>query len=101
VIEAINPLVAGTQPAFANKTDVSVNQPVPTGFGDMMTQLATTAITRVEQAEQASLAKISGVEIPVREIVDKVMAAQQALNTTLAIRDKIVQAYIEISHTQI
>jgi len=102
MIEALNTIGTMTNPATASlSTHHQVNTTAPTGFTEMMTQLATSTINKVEAAEQASIAKMSGAEVPVREMVDKVMAAQQALNTTLAIRDKIVQAYIEISHTQI
>jgi len=102
VIEAISPLAARTVHQLPSQTTQSATQsPAPTGFTEMMAQLASSAIARIEQAETVSIAKMSGADIPLREVVDKVMAAQQALNTTLAIRDKIVQAYIEISHTQI
>jgi len=102
MIEAINHVVAGAaSPALQMTQHVDINANAPTGFAEMMTQFATSTIEKVEQAESASLAKMSGAEMPLREIVDKVMAAQQSLNTMLAIRDKIVQAYIEISHTQI
>jgi len=101
MMEAINPVVTAINPAFADRTAAAANQPAAIGFGEMMAQLASSTIAKIEQAEKTSIAKISGVEIPLREVVDQVMAANQALNTTLAIRDKIVQAYIEISHTQI
>jgi|GEM_PF-6405552 len=102
MIEALNNVSTIINPLTSNQpTNHQINSAAPTGFTEMMTQLASSTINKVEAAEQASIAKMSGAEVPVREIVDKVMAAQQALNTTLAIRDKIVQAYIEISHTQI
>lgn len=36
-----------------------------------------------------------------RQVVDAVMDAQQALQTSIAIRDKIVTAYLEISRMAI
>jgi len=101
MIAAINPLSVGAETSHLQTASSNVIQPAATSFADMMVELANGTINKIEQAEQVSIAKMSGAEMPLREIVDKVMAAQQALNTTLAIRDKIVQAYIEISHMQI
>jgi len=104
VIEAIGNVAASGAANVLTQThavNANSNQTAAVGFGDMLAQLTTTAIEKVEQAETMSIAKMSGAEVPLREIVDKVMEAQQALSTTLAIRDKIVQAYTEISHTQI
>jgi len=101
VIEALTPLVSTASSALPDRAAFAAPQAGATGFGEMLTQFATTAVGHIEQAEQASLAKMSGADISLREVVDKVMAAQQSLHTALAIRDKIVQAYIEISHTQI
>jgi len=104
VIEAIGNISASMGANALTKmhnTTANTNQTAQIGFGDVLAQLTTSAIEKIEQAEAMSIAKMSGAEVPLREIVDKVMEAQQALSTTLAIRDKIVQAYTEISHIQI
>ena len=36
-----------------------------------------------------------------RQVVDAVMSAQQALQTAVAIRDKIVSAYLDVSRMSI
>jgi len=101
MIDALNPVMAGSVASLPHVNSTTNSQPANTGFAEMVGQLASTAIAKIEQAENTSIAKMAGADIGLREVVDQVMAAQQALNTTLAIRDKIVQAYIEISHTQI
>jgi len=71
------------------------------GFADMLAQMASSAIDNIKGAENLSIRQLSGEDIGIREVVDKVMAAEQSLNTAIAIRDKVVQAYLEISHMQI
>jgi flagellar hook-basal body complex protein FliE len=60
--------------------------------GDMVDTLRT--------AEEMSIAGING-KADTREVVDAVLAAEQTLRTAIAIRDKIVQSYLEISRMQI
>jgi flagellar hook-basal body complex protein FliE len=50
----------------------------------------------LRQAEQLSLAGLQG-KADTREVVDAVMSAEQALQAAVAIRDKIVTAYLEVS----
>ena len=54
----------------------------------------------LEQAEQVSVKALQG-EADTREVVDAVMSAEQALQAAVAIRDKIVSAYLEISRMAI
>jgi flagellar hook-basal body complex protein FliE len=37
----------------------------------------------------------------VQQVVEAVMAAEQALQSAIAVRDKVVSAYLEISRMQI
>ena len=57
-------------------------------------------VGRLEQAETLSIAAIRG-EAETREVVDAVMSAEQSLQAAIAIRDKVVQAYLEVSRMQI
>ena len=54
----------------------------------------------LRHAEKVSIQGIKG-QATTREVVDAVMTAQQSLQTALAIRDKIVSAYLEISRMTI
>ena len=51
-------------------------------------------------AEAASSAGIKG-QMPLTEVVDKVLEAERALNSAIAVRDKVVVAYLELSRMQI
>ena len=54
----------------------------------------------MERAEQVSVQGLRG-EADTRAVVDAVMSAEQSLQSAIAIRDKIVSAYLEISRMAI
>lgn len=54
----------------------------------------------VKQAEQAAIGGIQG-QVPMQDVVMKVMEAERSFATAMAIRDKAVGAYLEISRMQI
>lgn len=54
----------------------------------------------LRQGEAAAISGVIG-EMPVQQAVEKVLEAERALQTAIAVRDKIVGAYLEISRMQI
>jgi flagellar hook-basal body complex protein FliE len=74
-----------------------------TGGGSFAAALANAAgkaVGNIEQAEQVSIRALQG-DADTREVVDAVMRAQESLNAAVAIRDKIVSAYLDISRMAI
>lgn len=69
-------------------------------FGDVLSQLTGSMTDKLKNAEAMSISSMTG-DVPTREVVNSVMEAEQSLQTAIAIRDKIVQAYLEISRMQI
>ncbi|MGD0721213.1 MAG: flagellar hook-basal body complex protein FliE [Roseiarcus sp.] len=69
-------------------------------FSAMMNQISGDAIGSLKTAEAASIQGIQG-SAPVHNVVESIMAAQRSLQSTLAIRDKAVAAYQEISRMAI
>ena len=69
-------------------------------FASVMAELTTNAVDTLQQAEQLSVQGMQG-QADTREVVDAVMSAEQALTAAVAIRDKIVSAYMEVSRMQI
>jgi flagellar hook-basal body complex protein FliE len=65
-------------------------------FADMLGQAASKTVNTLQNAEQVSVQALKG-DADTRQVVDAVMSAQQALQTAVAIRDKVVSAYLEIS----
>jgi flagellar hook-basal body complex protein FliE len=69
-------------------------------FMSALTNVATEAANNLKQAEQTSFDGLMG-KANTREVVDAVMQAEQSLQTAIAFRDKIVNAYLEITKMQI
>lgn len=69
-------------------------------FASVMSDLATRTVNTLEHAEQMSVQGIQG-QADARQVVDAVISAEQALQAAVAIRDKIVTAYMEISRMSI
>lgn len=78
----------------------TVGTGVQTDFATMLAQMANQAVDTVRVAETASKAGIQG-QMPLTEVVDKVLEAERALNSAIAVRDKVVSAYLELSRMQI
>ena len=69
-------------------------------FGSMLMQMASEAANTVRHAETTSVAGIQG-RASVQQVVEAVMSAEQTLQGAVAIRDKVVAAYLELSRMQI
>lgn len=82
----------------ANASSVAAS--TSAGFGEVMSSVATNTVGNLRQAEQVSLNAVTG-EAGTREVVDALMTAERSLQTAIAIRDKIVTAYLEVARMQI
>lgn len=80
----------GTSPAMATGQS----------FGDVLTQMASDAMTNIKQGEAMSFAGLQG-KASTREVVDAVMQAEQALQTAISLRDKVVSAFLDVTRMQI
>ncbi|OLP58190.1 hypothetical protein BJF93_06065 [Xaviernesmea oryzae] len=69
-------------------------------FSAVMADMATDTIGSLRNAESLSLAGVQG-KADSRQVVDAVMNADQTLQTAVAIRDKVVTAYLEIARMAI
>lgn len=69
-------------------------------FGAMLSDMANNAANSLKNAEAASIQGITG-EASAHDVASAVMEAEQALRMTISVRDKMVQAYLEISRMQI
>jgi flagellar hook-basal body complex protein FliE len=101
----ISSLSAGSLPEIALRAaeGKSQAQMAPADGGDfsaMLRQMAGEAVGSVRQGEAAALAGIHG-GLPLQTIVERVMAAERTLQAALAVRDKAVSSYLEISRMQI
>lgn len=91
----------GGSSALSTTGSTAADAADPAGsFASVLSDLATRTVGTLEHAEQMSVQGIQG-QADTREVVDAVMSAEQALTAAVAIRDKIVSAYMEISRMAI
>lgn len=69
-------------------------------FASVLGSVATDSMNSLKLAETKSFEAIQG-KANTREVVDAVLQAQQSLNTAIALRDKIVNAYLEVTKMSI
>jgi flagellar hook-basal body complex protein FliE len=90
--------LSGQESATSNATSAAGG--VGASFGALLSEAATRTIGTLQQAEQVAIQGIRG-EADTRAVVDAVMSAEQSLQAAVAIRDKIVSAYLEVSRMAI
>jgi flagellar hook-basal body complex protein FliE len=69
-------------------------------FGAVLKSLTQGTVTALQNSEQISIDAIQG-KASVQSAVMATMEAERSLQATLAIRDKLVSAFLEISRMQI
>jgi flagellar hook-basal body complex protein FliE len=69
-------------------------------FAQTLATMAADAISTLKTGETTAMAGMQG-KAPLQQVVQAVMQADQALRTVVAVRDKVVGAYQEISRMQI
>ena len=71
-----------------------------TGFGGLVEQMVVDAASSMRGAEAASAAQVAG-KGDLIDVVTAIGAAETALDTVVAVRDRVVNAYSEIMRMQI
>jgi flagellar hook-basal body complex protein FliE len=84
---------AGLAPALKPPQQTAQATPLSSNFASHL-------IDVVKQAETLAVSGMQG-QVPMQDVVMKVMEAERAFSTAMAIRDKAVGAYLEISRMQI
>lgn len=69
-------------------------------FSQVLQDTATDAVSSLNKAEAAAIDGLQG-KAGTREVVDAIMQAERSMQTAIAIRDKLVSAYHELSRMQI
>lgn len=69
-------------------------------FATVLARAALSAIDTLKAGEAASIAGIQG-KASVQQVAEAVMSAEQTLQSAIAVRDKVVAAYLELSRMQI
>jgi flagellar hook-basal body complex protein FliE len=103
MLEAISSTAVSAGQAVARAVETELTAPAAgavqsggeLGFDSVMKQVTTDAIGTLKAGESASISAIQGKE-STRRVVEALMSAEQALQTAVAVRDKVVQAYQEV-----
>ncbi|WLR93124.1 flagellar hook-basal body complex protein FliE [Shinella zoogloeoides] len=97
-----NGALTGVETGTSNSVSAAAAQGTGTqmSFAQVMGDMATEMANTVKLGETKSFEAIQG-KATTREVVDAVMNAEQTLQTAIAIRDKVVTAYLEIARMQI
>lgn len=82
--------------AQANKAAASPGaQEMQGGFGDILQQVMSGAVSSSRQAESAMAAQVQG-KAELIDVVTAISSAEASLETVMAVRDQVIQAYQEI-----
>lgn len=105
MISGISPIGgAGASSLFKSPAGVGETAPAM-DFGALLAKAlsnaASSAVGTLQNADQVSMKALQGGDVTAREVVDSVMSAERSLQTAIAIRDKIVTAYLEVSRMAI
>ena len=95
-----NPLSSVTETSGSASTAAAQGTGTGMSFAQVMGDMATEMTNSVRLGETKSFEAIQG-KATTREVVDAVMNAEQTLQTAIAIRDKVVTAYLEVARMQI
>ncbi len=86
--------------ALSGSVAVGQGGAAPLSFAQVMGDMAADVTNSLKVSETKSFEAIQG-KAMTRDVVDAVMNAEQALQTAIAIRDKVVTAYLEVARMQI
>lgn len=70
------------------------------GFGDVLKGMLSDVDRSLRAAEQNGIGAMTG-DVSLQKAVESVVQAEQKVQLTAAVRDKIVAAYLELSRMQI
>ncbi len=92
--------LAKTSEVFKTSNAVPTAQPASAGLGfnNVLEQVA--ADGSMKAGEAASIQSIQG-KLSAQKVVEAVMSAERSLQMAVAVRDKVVQAYQEVSRMAI
>lgn len=90
----------GTSSVSVEKAVAPSQGVAPASFSDVLAEVSATAINNLKTSEAAAISGIQG-KTSVQNVVEAIMTAEQSLQTVVAVRDKVVSAYQEISRMAI
>ncbi|WP_018689951.1 MULTISPECIES: flagellar hook-basal body complex protein FliE [Ahrensia] len=99
MIEAIGQIAGGVSSAAPSQAN-TISTGSEMSFSQVLSDMAADTVSSVRTADKTAVQGLMG-NADTRQVVDAVMQAEQALQASIAVRDKIVTAYLEISRMSI
>lgn len=90
----------GKVDSLGGAQQAAVDQASGPSFSQVLEQISSDAVNTLRTAESTSISALQG-QASTMEVVEAIKNAEQALQTATAVRDKIVQAYQEVSRMAI
>lgn len=101
IASAVSSLAQSAATSMSQQAQSTANvQAAGSAFSQVMQQYASDAVDSLKSGEAAAINGVAG-KMPVQKVVDAVMTAERDLQTVIALRDKVVNAYQEISRLSI
>ena len=88
--------LSGSQSVTNNKTDAAS----ATSFSNALADVVGNAVAAVKDGETASAQAIAG-QANTQDVVERLLEAERTFQAGMAVRDKIVSAYMELSRMTI
>jgi flagellar hook-basal body complex protein FliE len=105
LIDALSPLGGIGSRSFLDGPATTGASAPAADFGASLAKAISSAasdtVASLQNADKISMTALQGGDVTTREVVDSVMSAERSLQTAIAIRDKIVTAYLEVSRMAI
>ncbi|POO56605.1 flagellar hook-basal body complex protein FliE [Agrobacterium rosae] len=98
--DGLKEVTSGLGSLAENAVSTAATAATGPSFANVLGGVAMDAVESLKKGEAMSFAGIQG-KANTREVVDAVMQADQTLKTAVALRDKIVSAYLDIVKMQI
>jgi flagellar hook-basal body complex protein FliE len=106
MIDAVSSLISSVGAARGIETGAPAAAPgvAPApgaqSFGEVLAEFSAGTIGALKQGEAAAISGMQG-NAPLQQVVEAIMEAERSLQTAIAIRDKVVAAYQELSRMTI
>jgi flagellar hook-basal body complex protein FliE len=72
----------------------------PTKFANVLMEVAEKGLNTLRESEAVAMRGVAGTA-PAEDAVSAIMNAERIFNTAMAVRDKAVSAYLEVSRMQL
>jgi flagellar hook-basal body complex protein FliE len=100
----INPVSAlglgAATPVIRTSPPASVTATAGPSFADVLAEMSGNPIAALKSGEAAAIGGIQG-KVSAQQVVQSIMSAEESLQAAIAIRDKVVSAYQEITRMAI